>query len=460
MPDAVPSRPTARLIDSARVGPLQIGIVVLVTVVILLAGVDSIAIGLVGTGMAATAHVPVASITVVYLAGEIGFLIGGVSFGPLADRFGHKPVLLLTVVLFGLFTLLTAYGSTLGVLFLFRLLTGVGLGGATPVALSLVTEYVPQRLRATLTAVAWAGFPAGGVVIGIAAGVVLPHGWQLLFIGIGVASLVVAVLLAFGTPESLDYMVRHHASERRVDRVVRRLRKGSDIPITTGTLLTVESNPALMEFPNHTPSDATVRYLFTERRAARTVLLWAVFGCTFLPLVFLGDWTPALLESAGETVALAGLAITVYSIGSMVGSAVVGRLMAWLGDRLVLIVSLALACVTFVILALLMHSSIGVLIAITAVGLFSGAAQSGVITFAALLYPTSLRATGLSWAVSAGRAVSALGPVIGGSTIAAGWPPSASVALIAVFPLAGVLFVLAIQRAGALRVNSVVPGVS
>ncbi len=446
MSDDISIRPATRLIDGARFGGLHATVMVLATAVILLAGVDNISIGIIGTAMAATIHTSVPSMAGVYSAGELGFLAGALLFGPLADRVGRKPILIATVVLFAVFTLLTPLGTTVGAIIAFRLVTGIGLGGAIPVALSLVTEYMPARVRSALTSVAWAGFPAGGVVVGIAAGIVLPHGgWELLYVMIGVASLAVGLLLVVWMPESLDHMLRAGAPARRVDRVVRRLRRGSDVPVTTNTLLTVEANPALVEFPDDGQPEATVRYLFTERRALRTILLWCAFGCTFVPVVFVGDWGPALLQASGLGIGLVGLSITCNSIGSMIGSAIVGRLMSVLGDYKVLLGALGLACIAFVVFGLSLGSFAGIAIAITAVGFCSGGAQSGVITFAALLYPNALRATGLGWAVSAGRAVAATAPLIGAATIAAGWPPAASIAVIGLFPLVGLVVVLLIR---------------
>ncbi|MFJ3383179.1 MULTISPECIES: MFS transporter [unclassified Curtobacterium] len=456
MSDNISVRPVTRLIDGARFGGLHTTVVVLATVVILLAGVDNISIGIIGTAMAATIHTTVPSMAGVYSAGEVGFLAGALIFGPVADRVGRKPILIATVVLFAVFTLLTPLGTTVGAIIVFRLVTGIGLGGAIPVALSLVTEYMPARIRSGLTSVAWAGFPAGGVVVGIAAGIVLPHGgWELLYVMIGSASLAVAVLLVALMPESLDFMLRSGAPERRVDRVVRRLRRGSDVPVTTDTLLTVEANPALVEFPETVQSKATVRYLFTERRALRTVLLWCAFGCTFVPVVFVGDWGPALLQASGLGIGLVGLSITCNSIGSMIGSAIIGRLMSALGDYKVLLGALGCACVAFIVFGLSLGSFAGIAVAITAVGFFSGGAQSGVITFAALLYPNSLRATGLGWAVSAGRAVAATAPLLGAATIGAGWPPAASIALIGGFPLVGLVVVLLIRGLVAARAERI-----
>jgi len=81
--------------------------------------------------------------------GLFGMMIGALVCGPLADRFGRKPVLVACSFLFGIGSLLTATATSLQTLVFFRLFTGLGLGGAMPNAIALTSEYAPKRFRAT-----------------------------------------------------------------------------------------------------------------------------------------------------------------------------------------------------------------------------------------------------------------------------------------------------------------------
>ena len=56
-------------------------------------------------------------------------------------------------------------------------------------------------------------------------------------------------------------------------------------------------------------------------------------------------------------------------------------------------------------------------------GLFAGCASSGLIAFAATLYPAAFRATGVGYAMAAGRCGSVVGPLVVGNLVGARWPP-------------------------------------
>src|SRR5205823_7405520 len=150
------------------------------------------------------------------------------ALGPVADLIGRKGVLLSATLVFGIFTVCTAFASSFTQLLVIRFLTGVGLGGAMPSFISLASEYAPKRLRATLVAILWAGFPLGGAVGGFLASRMLPaYGWQSLFYLGGVLPLVLALLLLFALPESIGFLVDSGAPVERIGRVLRRVLPGT-----------------------------------------------------------------------------------------------------------------------------------------------------------------------------------------------------------------------------------------
>lgn len=82
-------------------------------------------------------------------AGLMGMLCSALFFGPLADRFGRRTILLFCTVWFGFCSLLTASASSIRSMDVLRLLTGFGLGGTSPNAIALTSEYMPTRVRST-----------------------------------------------------------------------------------------------------------------------------------------------------------------------------------------------------------------------------------------------------------------------------------------------------------------------
>eukprot|EP01030_Chromulinospumella_sphaerica_P022259 gene22259-22232_t len=87
-----------------------------------------------------------------FSASPFGLFIGALMAGPFADRLGRKPVLLVSVVIFGLFSLATAWVPNLDVLLVVRFLCGLGLGGAMPMLLAMSSELAGEKRAGIITA--------------------------------------------------------------------------------------------------------------------------------------------------------------------------------------------------------------------------------------------------------------------------------------------------------------------
>ena len=81
---------------------------------------------------------------------SVGILFGALASGPLGDRFGRKPVLIVSVGFIGLFSVLSAFAWSVPSITLMRFLTGLGIGGAMPVTVALTSDYSPIQRRGTL----------------------------------------------------------------------------------------------------------------------------------------------------------------------------------------------------------------------------------------------------------------------------------------------------------------------
>src|SRR4029077_14154054 len=105
-------------------------------------------------------------------------------------------------------TFLIAHADNYSTLVLYRFLAGLGLGGATPCFLALVSEYVPRQVRGTVVSVLWAAFPLGIMLGGfVTSYLVTAFGCQMIFYVVGVLPLVVAGLLTLTLPESLQFLI-------------------------------------------------------------------------------------------------------------------------------------------------------------------------------------------------------------------------------------------------------------
>ena len=133
----------------------------------------------------------------------IGMMIGAVLGGSLADRWGRKPVLAVSVAAFGVFSLATAASWSFETLVLARFLTGLGFGGAIPNLMAIATDISPPDKRAGTTTSMFCGLPAGGAIVALLArsgGDTMD--WHALFLVGGVLPLLITPIVLLWLPET------------------------------------------------------------------------------------------------------------------------------------------------------------------------------------------------------------------------------------------------------------------
>jgi MFS transporter, AAHS family, 4-hydroxybenzoate transporter len=411
------------LIDSQRVSGPQITIVVLCGLIAVLDGFDLQAIGLAAPAMAAALHIAPRALGSVFSAALAGLAVGAFGLGLAADRIGRKRVLIGSTLCFGVFTLCTAFASSMSELLIFRFCTGLGLGGAMPSFISLGAEYVPRRLRATVVSALWTGFPIGGVIGGLLASRLIPQwGWPSIFWVGGTLPLLLAAALGFVLPESIGFLVSRNASPQRIARLLEHVCPGAHPGPLARFVLGEERAPGV-----------PVRHLFSAGRGVGTVLLWVSFFIAFMMLVTNSAWSPTLLRAEGIEVAQSAIAMATFNFGSVIGTSLAG----WLISRLGVVGVLPLSCIGGAMaigaVGYAAHSVLLVTFLQGLFGLFLGCASSGLIVLAALFYPTAIRSTGVGWSMGMGRIGSFIGPLVVGALVGASWP-TASVFVVVGLP--------------------------
>jgi AAHS family 4-hydroxybenzoate transporter-like MFS transporter len=354
-------------------------------------------------------------------------MVGALLLGPLADRVGRKSMIIGATAAFGAFTLLTAFCTSYDQLFVCRLLAGLGLGGVTPNAVALTSEYAPKNSRSAVVALMWAAFPLGGVCIGLMSAYLIPSfGWQSVLIVGGIVPLIVCAAALAGLPESLAFLAARGLATTRIRAVLRRL--APDVPTTAATRFTADEE----KLPG-----VPVKHLFGGGRAVTTLLLWVTCFVSFLILIFTISWIPALLRANGVSMAQVGFAIALHSIGSAMGSSSVGRIMDRIGAYAMLITTFCIAAVATAALGFTVSSFWQLAVVIALSGCFAGASQAGVIALAAVTYPVAVRSTGVGWAFAAGRLGAVVGPLLGGVMLGWGWHTDVILIVVAVPALIG-----------------------
>jgi AAHS family 4-hydroxybenzoate transporter-like MFS transporter len=391
-----------QLIDDRPFSRYQLLVVVLCGAVLTMDGFDAQATGYVAPALVQQLHLARGSLGPVFSSGLLGIMLGALLFGPLADRWGRKPVLVLCTVLFGISGLLTATAGSLQALLLFRLATGFGLGGVMPNAISITSEYTPRRFRATAIVSMFCGFSLGAAGGGfMAAGLIARFGWQSIFLLGGALPCVLAVVTYLWLPESVGFLIAKGGRDARVARCLRHIAPS----IPPGASFVIGEPRA---------SGFLVKQLFTAERARLTVLLWVIFFMSLLDLYLLNNWLPTVMHDAGMAVRTAILITSLFQVGGAVGAVVLGRLIDRYRSYRVLAGTYLCASVSVFLIGMAGRSVVALAVAVFAAGFCVVGGQIASNATASAFYPTAIRSTGLGWALGVGRIGSIAGPLLGG----------------------------------------------
>src|ERR1700738_3018098 len=400
----------AQFIDAQPVGGFQIRLLLICAAVLFLDGFDTQAIGFVAPALAREWGVSKAALGPVFSAGLFGLMIGALVFGPLADRIGRKKIIIFSTLAFGLGTLVTAFVQDVNTLLAIRFLTGLGLGGAMPNAVAMTSEFSPHRRRATMVMIMFCGFSVGAALGGLLAAALIPQfGWRWLSAAGGLAPLLLVPILMLRLPESVRFLALTGRAHERVAQLLGFINPKA--VFAPGTRFVVHE-PRLAGIP--------VLHLFKSGRTLVTLLLWVVFFMSLLDLYFLSNWLPTVLNDLGASVSGAAAIGSMLQVGGVVGTFALGSIIDRFSFR-------ALALVYFIAvfavgaIGQLGHSVVLVALAIFAAGFCIVGGQIAANALAAAFYPTSVRATGIGWALGIGRVGSIVGPLGGGALLTMKW---------------------------------------
>jgi MFS transporter, AAHS family, 4-hydroxybenzoate transporter len=409
-------------------------ILALCFLVVALDGFDTALVGFIAPAVQAAWKVGPAQLTPLMMAGLFGLLIGSFVFGPLSDRFGRKTLLIITTALFGIMSVAAGFSENITQLTALRFMTGLGLGGALPNAITLCSEYSPDHRRSSLVAIMVCGFTVGMAASGFIAAAIIPMlGWQwVLFIGGALPLLLVPALIAL-LPESANFMALVGNRTQQIWAALNRIAPGKLAPSDEFKApVAIEGAPA--------------RQIFANGLGAGTILLWCGFFMSLLIVYLVGNWLPLILTEAGVAKSTAALITTGFHLGGSLGAIVLGRLMDRFDENKVLAASYALAAVVIVLISLMSGAGALVAAGVFAAGFCISGAQVGLNAMASGYYPTSSRGTGVSWANGIGRTGSIVGSLIGGTLMALGWGASSIFLVLAIPALIASAAVFAMGR--------------
>ena len=400
-------------VDEAPLGLVQIRIFLICSFVMFFDGFDTQAIGYVAPLLAQATHASLASFGIIFSIGLAGAASGAFLFGPLGDYFGRRWLLVIACAAFATFSLGTVFVTSTTELMFVRFLTGLGLGGAVPTSLALVSEYAPKRFKAWSMTAMFAAFPLGGFVGGLAASILVSRfGWQSVFLAGGIAPAFACIAIALWVPESAQYL----ASRRNRDQPDQ-----------------FASDPDPHNHGVLKPSSSVLKQMLGAKQFRVTLLLWVPFFLGFMVVLSVVLWGPSLLRETGMPLSVATLIFAIHFLGGFVGTAFSGYLVDRFGAKRVIVPAFLVGAICLGSFGFLIWSPLALCVIAFFCGVLLAGASNGLLPIAAALYPTHLRSTGIGWAMGAGRFGQLVGPMLIGLMVAAKLP-SSTIFLTAVVP--------------------------
>ncbi|MBP2366168.1 MFS transporter [Pseudonocardia parietis] len=325
-----------------------------------------------------------ATASLVTTAGLLGVLVGALSAGPMADRFGRRRTMLITVVAFSVLSLGCAFATGPWSFGALRFLAGLGLGGVLPVAIALVNEHGRPGRGGSATTILMTGYHVGAVatsLLGI--GVIPAFGWQWMFVLGSVPALVLVPMLARFLPADAPATVPAGGTGAR--------------PVTR--------NP--------------IAQLVKDGYLPSSIAFWIASFMGLLLVYGLNTWLPQIMRAAGYGLGAALSQLLVLNVGAVLGLLVAGRVADRIGLRPATVGWFCAATVFLALLAVRMPG-IGIYVGVLLAGVFVFSSQVLVYAYISRHYPAHARASAIGVASGIGRLGAITGPVLGGLLLQAG----------------------------------------
>jgi MFS family permease len=362
----------------------------------------------------------------VYVAGNV---VGALGFGYLTDRLGRKRLFTWTLLLYLAATIATAFSWSPAAFFVFRFLTGAGIGGEYTAVNSATEELNPARVRGTVE-LAINGSWWLGTAIGALASVVLLNpkifaadvGWRVAFgMGaiLGVAVLAVRRLL----PESPRWLMTHgrvEEAEGVVDDIEHQVAASTegDLPDPGGEQIVVRPR-------ERTPMSEVFDVVFRQN-GKRTVLgLALMIGQTFLynAVFFTFAITLTTFFKVGNSAV--GWYLLIFAVGNFLGPLTIGRLFDVIGRRPTIAGTYAIAAVGTALVGFLFarhaFGPVGLTAALGAVFFFASAGASAGYLTVSEVFPLEVRANAIAFFYAVGSGLGGIaGPILFGALVQSG----------------------------------------
>lgn len=392
------------IIDKSAMTSLQYVIVGITVLLNAMDGFDVLAISVSAPGILAEWGIDRAQLGVILSMELIGMAIGSILLGGVADRYGRRTMLLgcLIVMSTGMYMATTADSPT--TLSIWRVYTGLGIGGMLSTTNAVVAEFSNNRHRAMCISMMVIGYPIGGIFCGeIGKYLLVADGsnWRTMFYFGTVLSAALIPVVYFLVPESIHWLTRKQPSNA-LARVNHALKKIGHVVVSAMPEVNAEARKK------------SVLDIFSPALAMITILVTFAYFFHIITFYYILKWTPTLVVQMGLDASSASGVLTWANVGGALGGAAFGLMSTKIGLKPLSIGILVLSAVgvTFFGRSEPNLQSLSMMAAFA--GFAGNAGISGLYSIVAIAFPTHVRATGTGFVIGVGRGGAVLSPMIAG----------------------------------------------
>ena len=348
--------------------------------------------------------------SVVFAVMLLGWAAGGIGFGIIADYIGRTKALAATILIYSLFTGLSAVAHSWEQLALCRFITGLGLGGEWAAGAALVAEVWPDQLRAKAGAMLQSAAAFGYFFAALITRAVDVASWRYVYlVGAVPAFFVLFIRLLVKEPERWIEV----RDRRRLSKVERSKNR-------------TEREVSVERSKNRTEQEAfTLKELFGPKLRRDTIVASILAFTVLLALWGATMWIPAVIREIGARNGLAVVdqnryatyAVMLLNGGSLLGYLGFGPLADRVGRRLAFLIFFVGGVILFPVTFLLTTGITQIFILLPVVGIFTLGITSGFPIYLPELFPTRVRTSGVGLCYNLGRVVTAGGVLITGTLV-------------------------------------------
>jgi benzoate transport len=373
-------------------------------------GFDVLAISFASPGIAAEWGIDRAALGIVLSMELFGMAVGSVLLGGVTDRIGRRPMILacLGVMALGMFMVPTTASIT--GLMLWRVFTGLGIGGMLAATNAVAAEYSNARSRNLSVSLMAIGYPIGAVLGGAVVAQLLKGGgdWRSVFHFGGAVTLAFVPVVWFLLPETIPFLCH---------------RKGEGALAKINAALARMGHGAVAALPAPVEADArrSIADILRPGLIATTLLVTLAYFAHIATFYFILKWVPKIVVDMGFAPSAAAGVLVWANVGGATGGALLGLLARRFALR-PLTVGALIASVAMVSWFGRGQSDLAQLSLVAGIaGFFTNAGVVGLYATFAQAFPTHVRATGTGFAIGIGRGGAALSPILAGFLFQSGF---------------------------------------